>query len=246
MKIIAPTQCPSCNSTLVYRKDVLYCVNKACPATTSKAIEHFASTLKIKGLGRATIEKLELNSVSEIYEIDLAYIILCLKSEKLGLKLFEEIQKSKNTQLNTLLPAFGIPLVGKSATEKLSQVCSSIYEIDEQTCKDAGLGEKTTSNLMNWLENEFNEYSSLPFSFEFETKHASQKGVVCISGKLSSFSTKAKAKAELEKAGFKVKDSVTKEVTILLNESGKITDKTKKAEANNIRIVSNINELIGD
>lgn len=248
VKIQPPTNCPSCNSLLVTRNDILYCVNDDCGATAFKRVEHFAKTLKIKGLGPATIEKLELNNIRDIYEIDLAYMILFLKSEKLAIKLFEEIENSKQTQLNTLLPAFGIPLIGKTATEKLSQVCESIFDIDEQICKVAGLGPKATANLMNWLENEFEKYENLPFSFKFEKQSSSpsNKGVVCLSGKLNSFKTKAEATKVLEGLGYRVKDSLTKDVTILVNESGRETDKTRKANTAGIRIVNNLNDLIGE
>src|SRR5690348_1165812 len=122
MKIEPPTNCPSCDSLLINRNDILYCQNSECGATAAKRVEHFAKTLKIKGLGPSTIEKLLLNNINEIYEIDLAYMIFYLKSEKLAIKLFDEIEKSKQTQLNTLLPAFGIPLIGKTAADKLSKV----------------------------------------------------------------------------------------------------------------------------
>lgn len=248
MKIQPPSHCPSCNSELIQRNDILYCVNTDCSATSQKRVEHFAKTLKIKGLGPATIDKLELNRINDIYELDIAYLILFLKSEKMSLKLFEEIQKSKQTQLNTLLPAFGIPLIGKSAANKLSKVCSSIFDIDEETCKIAGLGQKATNNLIKWIDEEFVKYEHLPFSFEFETqpKVQSTKGVICISGKLNSYKSKAEATSVLESLGYKVKSSMTKDVTILVNESGRETDKTKKARDSGIEIVTNLTNLIGE
>ena len=59
-EIIIPTHCPACNSVLDIVNDQLFCRNPDCPAKSSKRIEHFAKTLKIKGLGKATIEKLDL------------------------------------------------------------------------------------------------------------------------------------------------------------------------------------------
>ena len=49
-QIIPPTNCPSCDSILVYRNDQLFCENPSCPAQWDKKVEHFASALKIKGL----------------------------------------------------------------------------------------------------------------------------------------------------------------------------------------------------
>ena len=65
--IEAPEFCPSCESSLEWRNELLYCVNSLCPAQVQKRIEHFAKTLKIKGLGPKSIEKLDISSFHEIY-----------------------------------------------------------------------------------------------------------------------------------------------------------------------------------
>ena len=54
-------------------------------------------------------------------------------------------------------------------------------------------------------------------------------GIVCISGKLKSYKTKAEAAKVLKECGYTIKDSVTKDVTILVNESGIESQKTIKA-----------------
>ena len=69
------------------------------------------------------------------------------------------------------------------------------------------------------------------------------KNIICITGKLNSFDTKAKAKEHLENLGYEVRSTVTKDVTILLNESGVESGKTKKARDNGVRIVTTIDEL---
>lgn len=248
--IEAPTNCPSCQSVLVWVNDTLYCKNSLCPAKSAKQVEHFAKTLKIKGLGPATIDKLRLESIDEIYEVDLAYTTAMLGSVKLAVKLLDEIERSKKEPLNTVLPAFGIPLVGKSAADKLSKVVADIFEIDADMCKIAGLGPKATENLMNWMESQFYTYLyDLPFDFKFSNVTSSKsgdKGIVCISGKLKSFKTKAEATAVLEERGYTVKDSLTKDVTILINESGVESAKTVKAANSGVRIVNNIKDLIGE
>jgi DNA ligase (NAD+) len=246
MIITPPTNCPSCDSNLIWSNDTLYCVNSDCPAQASKQVQHFAQTLKIKGLGPSTIEKLLLQNIEEIYEMELEYMTSMLGSEKLAIKLFNEIERSKQEPLNTVLPAFGISLIGKSATDKLSSVVSSIFDIDENACKKAGLGPKATENLMDWMETQFERYCDLPFSYEFIRNSPSMKsvGIICITGKLNSFKTKAEAAEALKKKGFTVKDSLTKDVTILVNESGKETAKTIKAAENGVLIINNLKEYL--
>jgi len=246
-EIIIPTHCPACNTVLDIVNDQLFCRNSDCPAKSSKRIEHFVKTLSIKGLGKATIEKLDLQDYHEVYSFTEKEIISLLDSERLGTKLFAEIENSKSADLTTLLPAFSIPLIGRSASNKLTTRVSNISEITYQNCIDSGLGPKAASNLTNWLENVFypNEYNELPFSFSCEKPKVNYiKGVVCITGKLKSYPTKAAAQKVLQNYGFETKDNLTSKVTILLNESGIESSKTNKAQDMGIKIYDNIKHLI--
>ena len=247
-KIQVPSNCPSCNSILEWVNDLLFCKNKDCATKSAKKVQHFAKTLYIKGLGPRSIEKLGLNSVVDIYYLDEESASLALNSEKLGSKLITEIENSTKAPANLLLPAFSIPLVGRSAAEKLSAVCRSIFDITAESCKKAGLGPITTHNLMAWLETDFLDYKQdLPHDMLFEQKSASStQGIVCLSGKLFSYKTKAEATAELENLGYEVKSSVTNDVTILVNETGIETAKTLKALDKGIQIVTNLKDYIGE
>lgn len=242
-EIEIPTHCPACNSKLDLVNDQLFCRNSDCVAQQVKKVEHFCKTLKIKGMGPATLQKLNITNINEIYELDKEFSVSIL-GEKITEKLCQEIDRSKNVSFNTLLPAFGIPLVGNTATKKLCSVINSIEDISEDTCKKAGLGPKTTDNLLYWLET--TDISSLPFTFKVEEVPTSEvKGIVCISGRLKSFSSKSLAEEELRREGYEVKSSVTKDVTHLINESGIESTKTKKARDAGIQIINDIYELIG-
>ena len=157
------------------------------------------------------------------------------------------MERSKNAPLNILLSAFSIPLIGKTASEKLSKVCEDIEEIDYDTCRNAGLGEKATANLLKWLNEEFYQVSLLPFGFKFDKTQTITHGqTVCISGKLTSYKTKAEAQKKLQELGYVVKPSLTKDVTILVNESGIESAKTKKARESGVQIITNLLEFIGE
>lgn len=247
-KIQVPSNCPSCNSILEWVNDLLFCKNKDCSTRSAKKIQHFAKTLYIKGLGPRSIEKLDLSSVVDIYYLDKESASLALNSEKLGSKLITEIENSTKAPANLLLPAFSIPLVGRSAAEKLSAVCRSIFDITAESCKRAGLGPITTDNLMAWLDTDFLDYKQyLPHNMLFEQKSAnSTVGVICLSGKLFSYKTKAEAATVLKNLGYVVKESVTNDVTILVNETGVETTKTLKALDKGIQIVTNLKDYIGE
>ena len=243
--ITAPDICPSCGQSLEWENQLLYCRNTLCGDQSSKKIEHFAKTLKIKGLGPAAINSLFLESINDIYAISEYEIVDLLGSQKLGQKLFTEIENSIKAPLNILLAAFSIRLIGKTASEKLSAVCESIHDINEDSCAKAGLGPKATESLLGWIEEEY-PLLELPHSFAFESPKVRTGGVVCISGKLKSFKTKAQATEALEQHGYTVKSSVTKDVTILVNESGVESQKTTKARESGVTIVENLLDFLGE
>ena len=244
--ITPPNTCPSCGHSLEWENQLLYCRNPACGDQSSKKIEHFGKTLKIKGLGPATIESLVLESINDIYALSEFELIEGLASQKLGKKLFLEIENSKKAPLNILLAAFSIRLIGKTASEKLSAVCESIHDINEDSCAEAGLGPKATESLLYWIKEEY-PLLDLPHSFAFDKPVSrTSGGVVCISGKLKSFKTKAQASQALEQNGYTVKSSVTKDVTILINESGVESQKTQKARESGITIVENLLDFLGE
>ena len=247
-EILPPEFCPSCDSTLVWRNDLLYCENAYCTAKIEKVVQHFARTLKIKGLGPRSIEKLGLTSIDDIYNLRRNYTVMKLGSELVADKLLLEIEKSKQAQLQELLPAFSIPLLGRTASEKICKVVKHISEIDVETCEIAGLGPKVTDNLLNWYNTQYiNGYEFLPFNWEAEVQNTKdEKGIVVITGKLKTFPTKAVAKALLQKKGYVVKENFSRTIDFLVNESGIASSKTKKAEELEITIITDINELIGD
>jgi NAD-dependent DNA ligase len=234
-------------SDLVWEKDQIFCHNTQCGGKTTKKIEHFASTLKIKGLGPRTVEKLQISDLYDLYELPLEIMIEALQSEKLAVKLHREIQNSKATDLVDLLPAFSIKLIGRSASSKICSVISNMSELSEETCKEAGLGQVATEHLLDWYYEEFIDgYERLPFKWVQilkVSKPIETTGVVCISGKLKSYKTKAQATEYLEKLGYLVKSSLTKDVNILVNESGIESAKTQTARERGVIIITNLNEI---
>jgi len=246
--ILPPTNCPACNSELVYRNDQLFCEDINCSAQWDKKVQHFASTLKIKGLGPATLDKLQIQEYEELYKLTVSEIQERLGSQRLAEKLFAEIDKSKQSKLVDIIPAFSVPLIGRSASQKLCDTISNIEDISENSCTEAGIGPKASANLVNFMETEFypNRYKDrLPFNWNNKiNKKKEVTGIVCISGKLKSYPTKAHATKVLEQYGFVVKSSLTKECTHLINESGIESAKTQTARDRGVLIITNIKHLI--
>lgn len=242
MKIEIPSNCPICNSELSLVNEQLFCRNSNCSAQTLKNILHFVKTMKIMGLGEKTLEKLTVESISDLYTWDLQYYINIV-GDKIGTKIFNEIEKSKSTSISKFINSMGIALIGKTASDKIQSVIKSIDEITVDKCKEAGLGAKATENLVNWVANDFYKYKDLPFNFE--TTEPVQSGkTVCISGKVPGY-TKASIKELLLDYNIHVKDNVSKDIDYLISEETGTT-KVKKAESYNIPVVTlnNFMEII--
>ena len=243
-----PTTCPACSSELELVKEQLFCRNPNCPAQWNKKLESFASVLKIKGLGPATVNKMQIEDYHELYELTVEDIEDRIGSLKMAEKLFNEIQKSRNAKVVDLLPAFSIPLIGRSASQKLCNNISDIEDISEKSCTEAGIGPKATASLINWLFNEYyqNNYKdTLPFNWKNKViKKQEVTGVVCITGKLKNYPTKAFAEKVLNKYGYVVKNSLTKDCNYLVNESGIESAKTQTARDRGVIIINNLKKFL--
>lgn len=194
-------------------------------------------------MGPKTLEKLQLNSIAEIFYLELSDLEGELGT-KIATKLLEEINRAKTQNLATVLESFSIPLIGGTASKKLASVITQISEITEAKCKEAGLGEKATANILDWLGNEYQELKEfLPFSF-FQPTILSEGKTVCITGKLSSYKKKADAETDLLAAGFILVDSVTKTLNYLVDEGDGTSAKRKKAEQYGITIITDLNDLL--
>jgi DNA ligase (NAD+) len=198
-------------------------------------------------MGSRTVEKLGLSDITELFYLDSEQVVESLGSEKVALKLLDEIERSKSADLATVIASFSIPLVGSTASKKLCEVVTSVDEISYDTCKQAGLGDKVTQNLVAWLETDFQEMREfLPFSFKSQKSSSTNtnKQTICITGKLSSYKTKSEAYKALEEAGYTPVESVTKVTNYLVDEEDKGSSKRKKAESLGITIITNLNNFL--
>ena len=164
--------------------------------------------------------------------------------EKIGQKIFNEIENSKTTTFATFLSALSIPLIGDTASKKIGSVTNSLNNIDI-ACDQVKIGPKAKENLYDWLTENSDWHLLFDyFTFQEVKKVAVQdKGNVCITGKLNDFSNRAKAKECLEGYGYTVTTTVSRKTDYLVCEDGSTSSKSKKAESLEIPIVT-IDSLI--
>lgn len=239
-----PTECPSCRAALTKVNDLLFCKNISCDAQINGKLLHFCKVLGIKGFGPKTAEKLQLNSVAELFFLEKSDLVEEL-GDKVSTKLIDEINKAKFADLAAVLESMSIPLIGGTASKKIASVVTQIEQITEARCKEAGLGEKATNSLLDWIENEYKELKEfLPFSFSNGVYTPLEGKTVCITGKLKSYKKKAEAEAALAAAGFTPVDSVTKTTKYLVDEEDGNSAKRQKANKYGITIITDLNDLL--
>ena len=239
-QIQIPTTCPDCFTVLEQVNSQLFCRNKECPAQTSKKVEAFVKKMRIKGLGPASISKLGFTNPIEIYETHLDTYVEVL-GEKIGNKVYNEVQNSKITTFATFLSALSIPLIGNTASKKVSTVTNSIDELLDVELHNV-LGVIAMDKLLEYIENNESELLELQSYMTFGKKAIIQKivgmGKVCITGKLNDFSNRAKAKEFLEEHGYTVTTTISGATDYLVCEDGSTSSKSNKAESLGVPIVS--------
>lgn len=246
-EIEIPKNCPSCCFELEQINSQLFCRNLDCPAQSTKKVEAFAKKMRIKGLGPANIKKMEFIHPIDLYQTDLDQFIEIL-GEKIGNKIYQEIDNSKNTTFAKFLAALSIPLIGETASKKLATVANSF--LDFMDVENFPIGTVATDNLLDWWEKNDDEVGVLESYFTFSkllfdpNKPPDSLGKVCITGKLKDFSNRTKAKEILEDHGYTVTSTISSKTNYLVCEEDKQSSKSKKAESLGIPIVT-IENLIG-
>lgn len=202
---------------------------------TSKVMEHFVKTMEIKGLGPANIEKMGLSHPIDLYEED-----NWDELGAIGIKIQDEIDKSKNKPYELVLAALGIPGVGKSVAKLIVQKIPTFKNLkDIQYTDIKGIGPATIESIMSWLEENEDWVYQLPLKLEQSISVAdliTKPGrKICITGKMDM--TRNDLGEILQKLGFKVVSSVTKDCYALITAGDTSSSKYVKAKQLDIRIV---------
>ncbi len=225
--------CPVCKSELSRKpgESGHYCANPECDAKKTEGLIHFASrkAMNIEGLGIRIVEQFYndgfLNSIKDIYLLKDRREELIVK-EGFGVKsidkLLENIEISKNKNMDKLMFGLGIRHVG----EKVSKVVATnftnmfdMFKLDKDTLIDIDeVGEVIAISLVNYFRNEdniklINDLSDLGLNMEYRSNvvqkvEFSGKTFV-LTGKLEIYKRDV-AKSLIESKGGKVSGSVSK------------------------------------
>ena len=248
-----PATCPECGSIL--RRDeeevVWRCENTSCPARLRRSLEHFASrsAMNIEGLGASLVDQLlEQNLVrdfSDLYHLDIETLenlvvtpreprserAVPRKLGKVGRNVFDQIRRSRTSDLARLIYALGIRHVGEKAAVTLARHLRSmpvfldasrealeripeIGPVVAESIRRFGEEPRNRALISRLAEAGVSMTTSLPEPVAEAAGPLADKTFV-ITGTLSAM-TREEAAARLERLGAKVSSSVSKKTSALI------------------------------
>lgn len=256
-----PASCPICGYSTKIKKEndveVLFCDNEQCEGKLLNRVEHFFSKkgLNAKGLSKATIEKLIdwgwINGIKDVFILD-AHADEWKKKAGFGEKsvnnIITSIRESSNTDLESVISAAGIPLIGRTVARQIASIFNTYEDFREAIgsfdfSEIDGFGYEMNKSLKNY------NYDELDYIVENfltinnkigERKEQKLEGLTfCVTGKVYIWKNRDSLSALIESLGGKVTGSVSKNTNYLINNDINSTSaKNKKAQELGIPILS--------
>jgi DNA ligase (NAD+) len=253
-----PTQCPQCETTLTRAEGevALRCPNKSCPAQVSAKLLHFVSrrAMDIEGLGWKLIDRfLELGYLTDIPSI---YRLknhrdALVELDRMGAasvdKLLRGIEDSKTKSLDRLIYGLGIRFVGDRTAKDFARhfgTLAAFMDADyEQLVAVPDIGERTASEIKEWLDEEENkrlvqellDLGVTPEEAEAPVADLFAGQTIVFTGKLERM-TREDGEALVMKLGGKAAGSVSKATTSVVAGPG-AGSKLAKAESLGVEVI---------
>jgi DNA ligase (NAD+) len=251
---LIPKYCPICGGETTIKQDndsqFLYCSNPNCQGKLLNRLDHYCSKkgMDIKNLSKATLEKLidkfNLQKFSDIYNLaqyKTEWASMPGFGQKSVERILNSIELSKETTLDKVLAAAGIPLVGASVSKELVKYFHTYADFRKAVNDNYnfagidGFGEVICDNILTYDYTELDEvipYLSINCKVE-AAEDASLQGLsFVITGKLGKvFKNRAELEENIKSRGGLVKSSVTKTTSYLIANEEEDTTKYRTAKS---------------
>lgn len=257
-----PKICPICNKMTEIKKEnnseMLYCANSQCEGKLVNRIEHFFGKkgLNAKGISKATIEKLInwgwVNKISDMFELSIyetEWKNIPGFGEKSVNNILQSIRESCNTNLESIISAAGIPLIGRTVARDLSKKFDGYGEFREAIkngfdfTQYSGYGyemQKAISEFdYNELDNIVEKYLTIKKNNDIINIEKLKDITFCITGKVNIWKNRDELSQTIMSFGGKVVGSISKNVNYLINNDiTSNSSKNLKAKEFGIKIIS--------
>ena len=260
--LLVPITCPICDGVVEIIQDneskVLYCTNPNCEGKLINRIEHFFGKkgLNAKGISKATIEKLIdwgwVNGIKDMFTLD-AHAENWKKKAGFGEKsvnnIITSIRESGNTDLESIISAAGIPLIGRTVARQIASIFNTYEDFREAIgsfdfSNLDGFGYEMNKSLKNFNFNELDyiveNYLTIQNKIEVNNNNKKLENLTfCITGKITNWKNRDELVKYIEDLGGKCVGSVSANVNYLINNDIESTSaKNKKAKELNIEIIN--------
>jgi DNA ligase (NAD+) len=270
VRCVMPTHCPECNALLVKPVDqaVTRCVNPICPAIVRGALIHWVSrgALDINSVGEKLVTQLLdaglVKSIADLYNLTVDQLMgLDRMGQKSAEKVVEALAKSRSQPWARVLYGLGIPLIGSSNAQILSEEFPSVESLAAAPIATIssifGIGEEIAQSVNQWFQIAENQQliaglRSAGVQLQGEGKATGPIVETAITGKTFVVTgtlptlKRDEAKDLIRQSGGKVTDSVSKNTSFVVvgEDAG---SKLAKAQSLGITILSEAEllELIG-
>ena len=234
-----PASCPICGYSTKIKKEndveVLFCDNEQCEGKLLNRIEHFFSKkgLNAKGLSKATIEKLIdwgwINGIKDVFILD-AYAEDWKKKAGFGEKsvnnIITSIRESSNTDLESVISAAGIPLIGRTVARQIASIFNTYEDFRKAIgnfdfSEIDGFGYEMNKSLKNYNYDELDyiveNFLTINNKIE-ERKEQKLEGLTfCVTGKIKQWKNRDELSSFITSLGGKVVSSVSANMDYLIN-----------------------------
>ncbi|MFB0564659.1 MAG: NAD-dependent DNA ligase LigA [Candidatus Aminicenantaceae bacterium] len=265
---IWPSSCPVCHSSTFKLEEeaIARCTNTSCPAKLKESILHYASrrAMNIEGLGEALVDQLLesklIQKIPDLYSLKHEDLV---NLERMGPKssqnLLEEIEKTKQRNLDRLIYSLGIRYVGERTAQALATTFKKLEVLSKASLGELtqieDVGPKVAESVVFFFKQPENielidklKQAGLNFSYKEEVRGELMPlsgQIFVITGKLESV-TREEATELIEKLGGKVTSSVSSKTTYVVA-GGSPGSKLTKAQQLGIQTLEEIEllKLIG-
>lgn len=259
-----PKTCPICQASTIIKDNngvkTLWCSNEQCNGRLVNKICNFFGKkgLDAKGISKATLEKLiewgwikRLQDVFELQQYEKEWKNIRGFGEKSVSNILQSISECTNCNLESVISAAGIPLIGRSIAKTLSKRFSS-YDTFKEAVNGSfnfseidGFGFEMNKSLKTFDYSEIDfivkKYLKITNNVINDNKNTDRlKNLIfCITGKLNKYKNREELVRKIEENGGKTVSSMSKKVNYLINNDiNSQSSKNVYAKNNNIEILT--------
>ncbi len=233
-----PKKCPVCHTSTFRPEDevVSRCINPSCPAKLQESFLHYASrrAMNIETLGVALVHQLMakklVQTIPDLYVLKYEDLV---DLERMGPKssqnLLDEIEKSKQRDLNRLIYALGIRFVGERTAQALASHFRRLDSLAKASLEELiqveDVGPKVAESIAFFFQQRENlelldKLRAAGVRFFSQTVASHEGGALSgktfvLTGKLTRFS-REEAKKRIEQLGGTVTSSVSRKTTYII------------------------------